>query len=161
MFENDYPLAWSIYLLGALGGFLVWWRLTRWMWRYLREPLWILGAALLLTPTLMDAERGFQAPAIAITAMELVFGMGDSAWRAVSDLVLSLLIGLAIYLVFVAARWFWRRQYIGFEQDEPAPKESDSEYYLFSERQQYSTPSSSFDATSSTSRASNRIEPRL
>lgn len=160
MFENDYPLAWSIYLLGALGGLLVWWRLTRWMWRWLREPLWILGAALLLTPTMVDAERGLHAPAIAITAMDLLFGMGNSVWRAVSDLVLSLLIGLAIYLVFVAVRWFWQRQYLSLEHQEPLD-EADTEYYLFAERHRYSPPHPSLESAPSTPRASSRIEPRL
>jgi len=39
MTENDYTIAWGLYAFAALGCLLVWFLMTRWMWRYLREPL--------------------------------------------------------------------------------------------------------------------------
>ena len=51
MTENDYLIAWGLYAFAALGCLLVWCRMTRFMWRWLREralspnapqpPLWI------------------------------------------------------------------------------------------------------------------------
>lgn len=109
MFENDYSLAWTVYLVGAVGGLLVWCRMTRWMWRWLKEILRLLVAVLLFTPTLVDPERSLHAPAIAITAMDLLFDMGNNAWRAVSDLVLYALIALGVYVVLASLRWFFTR----------------------------------------------------
>ncbi|UTW08493.1 MFS transporter [Pseudomonas benzenivorans] len=114
MIESDYLLAWSAYGVAALGCLLVWCRLTRWMWRYLREPLRLLVAVLLLSPTIVDPARELFAPAIAITALDLLFKVGNNAWRAVADLALYGLIALALYLLFVAIRWpierWWKRR---------------------------------------------------
>lgn len=106
MFDSDYSIAWTVYLGGALGGTLVWWRITRWMWRFLWEPLWLLVAVVAFTPTLVDPGRDLYAPAIAITAMDLLFDMGNNAWRAVSDLVFYLLIALGLYIPVALLRWF-------------------------------------------------------
>ncbi|MNJ64220.1 hypothetical protein D3C77_601640 [compost metagenome] len=109
MFENDYLLAWAIYAIAALGLLLVWMRMTRWMWRWLREPLWLAAAILLFTPTLVDPAREMLAPAIAIAALDVVFKVGDSAWRAAADVSLYGLIAFVAYLVFVALRWLLER----------------------------------------------------
>jgi len=105
MNENDYLLAWAAYGVAALGCLLVWLRLTSWMWRYLREPLRVLGAVLLFSPTIVDPARELFAPAIAVTAMDILLKVGNNAWRAVADLTLYCLIALALYLLFVAIRW--------------------------------------------------------
>jgi hypothetical protein len=68
MNENDYQLAWSAYLIAAVGCLLVWLKLTSWMWRYLREPLRVLVLVLLFTPTIVDPGQELFAPAVAITA---------------------------------------------------------------------------------------------
>lgn len=107
MFETDYSIAWTIYITASLCGLLVWCRLTRWMWRWLKEVLRLLVAVLIFTPTLLDPERNLYAPAIAITSMDMLFDMGNNAWRAVSDLVLYGLIGLGLYLVLAVGRWFF------------------------------------------------------
>jgi signal transduction histidine kinase len=104
MTENDYFLAWGIYAFAALGCILVWFRITRWMWRYLREPLRLLGAVLLLTPTVVDPAKDLLAPAVAISALELVFKMGGSAWGAISDLAMAAVIALGLYVVFALVR---------------------------------------------------------
>lgn len=105
MIDNDYLLAWSLYASAALGLMLVWMRLTRWMWRWLREVLRLVAAVLLFTPTLVDPSRDLLAPAIAIGALDLGFQMGDSLWRALADLSMYGLIALVLYLIFAAARW--------------------------------------------------------
>lgn len=105
MIENDYLLAWALYICAALGLMLVWMRLTRWMWRWLREVLRLSAAVLLFTPTLVDPSRELLAPAVAIGALDLGFKMGDSLWRALADLSMYGLIVLVLYLIFVAARW--------------------------------------------------------
>lgn len=105
MTENDYYIAWGIYAFAALGCLLVWLRLTHWLWRWLREPLRVIGAALLFTPTVVDPAREQFAPAIAITALDLLFKVAGNAWRAVSDLAMYSVIALAVYAVFALIRW--------------------------------------------------------
>ncbi len=105
MTENDYYIAWGIYAVAALGCLLVWFRLTGWMWRWLREPLRVLGAALLLTPTVVDPAKDQYAPAVAISALDLVFKVAGNAWRAISDLAMYSVIALAAYVVFALVRW--------------------------------------------------------
>jgi hypothetical protein len=103
MTENDY-LAWGLYAVAALGCLLVG-ALTRWMWRWLREPLRVLMAVLLFSPTIVDPVKDSFAPAIAITALDLAFKVGNNAWRAVSDLFMYGMIAFGLYLVFVLIRW--------------------------------------------------------
>jgi hypothetical protein len=105
MTENDYYIAWGIYAVAALGCLLVWLRLTGWMWRWLREPLRVLGAALLLTPTVVDPAKDQYAPAVAISALDLLFKVAGNAWRAISDLAMYSVIALAAYIVFALVRW--------------------------------------------------------
>lgn len=120
MIDNDYQLAWALYAVAALGCLLVGFRLTGWMWRYLREPLRLLMAVLLLTPTIVDPGRELFAPAIAITAMDLLLKVGNNAWRAVADLALFGLIAFALYLLLVAIRWPLQRWWKGRRGPEPA-----------------------------------------
>ncbi len=110
LFANEYLLAWSAYGIAALGCLLVWMRITRPMWRWLREPLRLIVAVLLLTPTIVDPAKDLFAPAVAITALDLLFKVGSNAWRAVADLALYGLIAFAIYAVFVVMRWLIERR---------------------------------------------------
>lgn len=52
---------------------LVFWLMTGWMWRWLREPLRLIVFILLFTPTPVDPQNDLYAPAIAITALDVVF----------------------------------------------------------------------------------------
>lgn len=124
MNENDYLLAWAAYGVAALGCLLVWLRMTSWMWRYLREPLRVLVAVLLFSPTIVDPARELFAPAIAVTAMDLLLKVGNNAWRAVADLALYSLIAFALYLVFVAVRWPIERWWQG-RQKQPVVEDED------------------------------------
>lgn len=105
IFANDYLLAWAAYGVAALGCLLVWFRITRPLWRALREPLRLIVAVLLLSPTIVDPARELFAPSIAITALDLLFKVGTNAWRAVADLALYGLIAFALYALLVAIRW--------------------------------------------------------
>lgn len=105
LLQNEYLLAWSVYGVAALGCLLVWFRITRPMWRWLREPLRLIMAIVLLTPTIVDPAKDLYAPAVAITALDMLFKVGSNAWRAVADLALYGLIAFALYAVFVAVRW--------------------------------------------------------
>jgi hypothetical protein len=105
MTENDYLIAWGLYAFAALGCLLVWMRLTRWMWRWLREPLRLLMVVLLFSPTIIDPVKDKVAPAIAITALDLLFKVGNNAWRAISDLFMYGMIAFGLYLVLVAIRF--------------------------------------------------------
>jgi len=105
MTENDYLIAWGLYAFAALGCLLVWMRMTRWMWRWLREPLRLLVAVLLFSPTIIDPVKEKFAPAVAITALDMLFKVGNNAWRAVSDLFMYGMIAFGLYLIFVLIRW--------------------------------------------------------
>lgn len=110
LIANEYLLAWSVYGIAALGSLLVWFRITRPLWRWLREPLRLIMAVLLLTPTIVDPARELFAPAVAITALDLAFKVGNNAWRAVADLALYGLIAAVLYAVFVGVRFLIERR---------------------------------------------------
>ncbi len=105
MNEQDYLIAWGAYAIAGLGLMLVFWLMTGWMWRWLREPLRLIVFILLFTPTPVDPQNDLYAPAIAITALDVVFKVGNNAWRAVSDLALVALLGFGLYLLIAAIRW--------------------------------------------------------
>ncbi len=124
MNEHDYTLAWGAYIAAGLGLTLVWFLMTGWMWRWLREPLRVIVIVLLFTPTPVDPANNLYAPAIAITALDVVFKVGNNAWRAVSDLALVLLAAFGVYLLFVLIRWplersLKKRRQEKVDEDEP------------------------------------------
>ena len=130
MTENDYLLAWALYAVAGLGCLLVWFQMTGWMWRWLREPLRLLMAVLLLTPTIVDPARELYAPAVAIAALDILFKVGNNP-LAFSDLAMCGAIGMALYLAFAFVRWplesWWQsrrkpRQVVA-EDDEPTLRE--------------------------------------
>ena len=75
------------------------------MWRYLREPLRVLVAIVLLTPTIVDPARDLYAPAIAMTVMDMLFKVSNDAWRSVADLLMYGAMAFAVYAVFALGRW--------------------------------------------------------
>jgi len=105
MTENDYTFAWGLYAVAALGCLLVAFKLTGWMWRWLREPLRVVLAVLLLTPTVVDPVKDSFAPAIAITALDVAFKVGNNAWRAAADFAMYGMIAFGLYFLFVLVRW--------------------------------------------------------
>lgn len=110
MTENDYLHAWAIYALAALGCLLVWFKITRWMWRWLREPLRVLGLVALAAPTVIDPAQEKYAPAVAVTALDLLFKVGNNAWRTLSELLMYAILALLAYLLFALVRWPFLRK---------------------------------------------------
>jgi hypothetical protein len=156
MTENDYLTAWGLYLFAALGCLLVWYLMTRWMWRYLKEPLLVLVAVLLFTPTMVDPVKDALAPAVAITALDLLFKVGSNVWTAVSDLAMYGMFAFGAYLLFVLVRWPIEksrkaRQPRTPDQQVEADADADDEPYARGDRQ----PA----APLASNRA--RVEPRL
>ncbi|MBH3429641.1 MFS transporter [Pseudomonas alkylphenolica] len=128
MTENDYLLAWGLYALAALGCLAVGFRLTSWMWRWLREPLRVVMAILLFTPTIVDPAKDLFAPAIAVGALDLLFKVGNNELRAAADLAMYGMIAFVLYGVFVAVRWpLEKRARVRREQAEAAAKRDTEE----------------------------------
>ncbi|HND14678.1 MAG TPA: MFS transporter [Pseudomonadales bacterium] len=69
---TDYVVVWAGYLTSALLVMAGWWWLTRWFPVWLRDPLRAIALVVLLTPTLVDSERGLYAPALFVAGFELV-----------------------------------------------------------------------------------------
>ncbi|MBH3328334.1 MFS transporter [Pseudomonas oryzihabitans] len=111
MTEQEYLIAWAVYAIAALLLLVVSFKATGWLWRWLREPIRLVVAVLLVTPALVDAEHGLYAPAIAVTVLDLVFKVGNSAWSAVANLAAAGTIGVVLYLIFVLCRWLYRRSH--------------------------------------------------
>ena len=97
MTEQEYLIAWAVYAIAALLLLVVSFKATGWLWRWLREPIRLVVAVLLVTPALVDAEHGLYAPAIAVTVLDLVFKVGNSAWSAVANLAAAGTIGVVLY----------------------------------------------------------------
>lgn len=158
MIESDYLLAWTAYAVAALGCLLVWLRLTSWLWRYLREPLRVLVAVLLFSPTIVDPAKELFAPAIAITALDLLFKVGNNAWRAVADLAMYGMIAFALYLLFVAIRWPLERWWKGRQGEAP---EADDEAPTLREMMQRDTGDFAEAGYQPRGDRRLRVEPRL
>ena len=104
MTDNDYLIAWGLYAFAALGCLLVWFKLTGWMWRSLREPLRVIGAVLLFCPTIIDPVKDKYAPALAISVLDLALKVGNNVWRAMLDLATYGAVALGLYVIFALIR---------------------------------------------------------
>ncbi len=123
-FDSEYKIAWGFYLIAALGCFWMWTFFTRWIWRYLREPLWVVMAGLLFTPVQMSGNSSELAPASIVVLLELVFKQHKDSWLALSNLSVVLAALFAVYLLFVLLRWLLLRS---FRNSAPAaPENADS-----------------------------------
>ncbi|WP_122665029.1 MFS transporter [Pseudomonas viridiflava] len=162
MTENDYTIAWGLYAFAALGCLLVGFLMTRWMWRYLREPLVVILGVLLFTPTMIDATKEIYAPAVAITALDLLFKVGSNVWNALSDLAMYGMIALVVYVVFALIRWplekSWKARHPQKPAQPEAATETEEDDEPFSGTDRYARkPAAPTVNTSSRS----RVEPRL
>lgn len=161
MNENDYLIAWGIYAFAALGCLWVAFKLTGWMWRWLREPLRVLVAVLLFSPTIIDPVKEKFAPAVAITALDLAFKVGSNVWRALSDLAMYAMIAFGLYILFVLIRWPIERNRKARQPQttdgQPVPEAVDDEPFAPVDDNRYGrkpAPPSSLNSRT-------RVEPRL
>jgi hypothetical protein len=161
MNENDYLIAWGIYAFAALGCLWVAFKLTGWMWRWLREPLRVLVAVLLFSPTIIDPVKEKFAPAVAITALDLAFKVGSNVWRAVSDLAMYAMIAFGLYILFVLIRWPIERNRKAREPQttdgQPVPEAVDDEPFAPADDNRYGRK----PAPPSSVGSRTRVEPRL
>ena len=158
--EHDYLLAWSLYAVAALGCLLVWMRMTSWVWRWLRQPLAVLVAVLLFSPTVVDPGKEQFAPSLAMTAMDLLLKVGNNAWRAVADMSLYAMLALAAYLLYALLRWPFERAAKARRQHQATAASGDDEPTL-REVLERSTADSAQTRTDSYGERRLRIEPRL
>ncbi len=112
MISNEYELAWLVYGVAALGCFWVWTFFTRWMWRYVRELLWLAAAVVLFSPTLVDPGGSEWAPSAIMAVMDIVFKVNNDAWRALADITAYGSLALAVYALFVVIRWLVERYWL-------------------------------------------------
>lgn len=159
MTENDYLTAWGLYLFAALGCLLVWYLMTRWMWRYLKEPLLVLVAVLLFTPTTVDPVKDALAPAVAISALDLLFKVGNNVWTAISDLAMYGMFAFGAYLLFVLIRWPIEKSRKARRPQPAEQSEPDDEPYAKEEPYSREERGTRQPTPSVSSRA--RVEPRL
>jgi len=120
--ESEYQTVWLIYLAAAAVGWLVWWKMTRWIgWWFVREPLQLLMAVLLFTPAAVEQLKAEQAPAAIIWVLDTLFGTGDNQGRMLAELALVASIVMAAWVAFACLRLAWRqwRRQTG-EQTDPA-----------------------------------------
>lgn len=159
MINNDYTIAWSLYAVAALGCLWVWLKLTGWMWRYVKEPLRVIGLVLLFTPTIVDPAREQYAPALAISAMDLALKVGSNVWRAASDLLMYGMFAFGLYLLFVLIRWPIEKSRKA-RQPQPVAEQPASEGDAEDDDEPFARPAARKPAAAvNASRA--RVEPRL
>lgn len=160
MINNDYMIAWSLYAAAALGCLWVWFKLTGWMWRYIKEPLRVLGLVLLFTPTIVDPAREQYAPALAISAMDLALKVGSNVWRAASDLLMYSMFAFALYLVFILIRWPIEKSRKARQArtavEQPVP-EADTD----ADDEPFARPAARKPAVAPVNTSRARVEPRL
>lgn len=108
MSESDYQLAWMIYLAAALLCIGASFYFTRWMWRYLREPIRVVVAVVLLTPSAVMAEKALYAPAFVIASIEYFLNKSIEL-ISVTSLLTYLILGLGAYVLFALLRWGWHK----------------------------------------------------
>ncbi|MEH6566049.1 MAG: hypothetical protein V7756_12045 [Halopseudomonas sp.] len=120
--ESEYQSVWLVYLAAATGCWLVWWKLAGlFKWWFIREPLWIIMAVLLFTPTQAEVGSQWQAPAFLIFLLDTVLDTGENQARMLGELSLVMTLAFAAYLFLAGLRglyWYWRKP------EEPAASES-------------------------------------
>ena len=127
MSENDYLLAWYIYLGAAALGYLAGWQLTSGLWRWLREPLRVVATVLLFTPSLIDPARDLYAPAIAVAALDVLFKANNHLSVALLDVASIGAMAAGVYAVFVLGRWlFWRSRPVPVAEKTAAPETAEN-----------------------------------
>lgn len=122
---ENYQFAWTFYILAALVGIAIFWRLLgKARWLELKIYLCLSLGVLLLTPVEADPEQSFLAPAFLVCALETLFEGTESTARAGIPLLVSQLAMTLVFLIMATGhRLYRRRQEINKQRFETSPEE--------------------------------------
>ncbi len=109
-FINDYTIGWSIYLLAAIGIFMVVWRCSRSWPTWLRQGLRFIVACVVLVPAQVDTAKEAMAPAFIVAVFDGVSGNSEGAATALSSLALAIVLGLLFYSVWLIGKYFYNKK---------------------------------------------------
>lgn len=111
--EAEYQLIWAVYLLAALLGWLVWWKMTGWIgWWFVRQPLWVIMAVVLFTPVRAAPDQASLAPGSIIWLLDTLLDTGDNQARVLGEMSLVMVLALLAWsgYAFIRLAWvLWRR----------------------------------------------------
>lgn len=106
MNQQDYFIVWSIYCVAAFILLLASIFFTNFLWRFLKEPVVIIVAILLFSPTLIDPNHNQYAPSIAVMAIDFLWAVGNHDVDIANKLTYNIEMALAIYFIFIICiRW--------------------------------------------------------
>lgn len=110
MLDNP-RVAWTYYILGALGMFAFWWRITRGIsWSPVRRVLRVVMLIALVCPFSIGEDYQAMAPATLMMLMETIFGGPDGFDRVGPSLLGFLAFGLVIALLWDGACRLWHHR---------------------------------------------------
>lgn len=108
---QEYLVSWGMYLLGAVGLMVVWWRMTsRIRPAVLRNLLRVSAVAALFMPYPVPEQEAFLAPAFMMTFVEGLFMENYGFSHAGTPLLVVILMANALYLVLDLSLQLWRRR---------------------------------------------------
>lgn len=106
MNQQDYFILWSVYCIAAFILLLASIFFTGFLWRFLKEPIVLIVAILLFSPTLIDSAHNQYAPSIAVMAMDFLWDIGSHDVAIANKLTYHIEIALAVYFIFIICiRW--------------------------------------------------------
>lgn len=106
MNQQDYFILWSVYCVAAFILLLASIFFTNFLWRFLKEPIVLVVAILLFSPTLIDPINNQYAPSIAVMAMDFLLTVGHHDIEIANNLTYQIEVALAVYFVFIiCVRW--------------------------------------------------------
>lgn len=109
--QNEYLITWGAYFGAVLGLLLVWWTMTRpipWLW--LKQPLRLFVAAILLVPAPVAADRAELAPALIVWLFDSLLIKDVESERAMSYLLYGIGLGVIALMLDAALRFLFRRK---------------------------------------------------
>ena len=107
---NDYTISWSIYLLAAVGMFIVVWRCSRNWPALLRQGLRFIVACVVLVPAQVETAKDALAPAFIVAIFDGATGNAEGAATALSSLALAIVLGSILYGVWLTGKMFYRKK---------------------------------------------------
>jgi len=109
--QNEYLLAWGVYLLGAMMCFYCWWVITAKV-----APTIIMAllrtavGVIVFVPWYVEGTSGYLAPAVVAMGIEGLFVSGADFSRAGLPLLSVLSISSIIVILFSSAWYVYRRK---------------------------------------------------